>query len=141
MGILLVVTGRKAQEGTQMRTPLRTSFQGTPTSPALRRQIVQHADQLERFHGRITGCHVVVKAPARHHRSGGLFEVSINLALPGGVQVDIGRNPSLDERFADPLFAIGDAFRRARRRLQDRVRLQRGDVKTHRQRRPLPEES
>jgi hypothetical protein len=122
-----------------MRTPLRVSFQGTPASPALRRQIVQHVDDLERFHGRITACHVVLKAPDRHHRSGGLFEVSIHLALPGGVEADIDRNPSLDARLADPLFAIGDAFRRARRRIQDRIRRQRGDVKTLRRRSPVPD--
>jgi len=123
-----------------MRTPLRVSFQGTATSPALRREIVQHVDELERFHGRITACHVVVKAPARHHRSGGLFEVGINLALPGGVAVEVDRNPSLDARFADPLFVIGDAFRRARRRLQDRIRRQRGDVKKLHRREPVDDE-
>jgi hypothetical protein len=30
---------------------------------------------------------------------------------------------------------VGDAFRRARRQIQDRIRRQRGEVKTHRPRR------
>ena len=119
-----------------MRTPVRVSFQGTAPSQALRREVMKHVDALERFHGRMTACHVVVKAPDRRHRTGGLFEINIHLALPGGVEVTIDRLPSLDERFADPLFAVGDAFRRARRQIQDRIRRQRGDVKSHRPRAP-----
>jgi len=119
-----------------MRTPVRVSYQGTAPSQALRREVMKHVDALERFHGRMTACHVVVKAPDRRHRTGGLFEISIHLALPGGVEVTIDRLPSLDERFADPLFAVGDAFRRARRQIQDRIRRQRGDVKSHRPRAP-----
>jgi hypothetical protein len=102
----------------------------------LRRAVVEHVDVLERFHGRMTACHVVVRAPDRRHRSGGLFDINIHLVLPGGVEVNIDRLPSLDERFADPLFAVGDAFRRARRQIQDRIRRQRGDVKSHRPRAP-----
>lgn len=119
-----------------MRTPVRVSYQGTAPSQALRREVMKHVDALERFHGRMTACHVVVKAPDRRHRTGGLFEISIHLALPGGVEVTIDRLPSLDERFADPLFAVGDVFRRARRQIQDRIRRQRGDVKSHRPRAP-----
>ena len=119
-----------------MRTPVRVSYQGTAPSQALRREVMKHVDALKRFHGRMTACHVVVKAPDRRHRTGGLFEINIHLALPGGVEVTIDRLPSLDERFADPLFAVGDGFRRARRRIQDRIRRQRGDVKSHRPRAP-----
>jgi len=118
-----------------LRTSLRVSFQGTPASPALKREIAEHVDALERFHGRITACHVIVKAPDHHHRTGGLYEISLNLELPGGISVEVDRTPRLDERFADVHFAVSDSFRRARRRLQDRIRLQRGDVKSHRPRR------
>lgn len=119
-----------------MRTPLRVSFQGTTPSAALRGKVVEYVDALEKFHGRLTACHVVVKAPDHRHRTGGLFEVNIHLVLPGNIEVNIDRTPSLDERFADPLFAVSDAFRRGRRQIQDRLRRQRGDVKTHRPRRP-----
>lgn len=121
-----------------MRTPVRVSFQGTALSAALRGKVVEFVDALEKFHGRLTGCHVVVKAPDRRHRTGGLFEINIHLVLPGNLEVNIDRTPSLDERFADPLFAVSDAFRRARRQIQDRLRRQRGEVKSHRPRRPRP---
>jgi hypothetical protein len=41
----------------------------------------------------------------------------------------VSRTPQNDERYADPAFAIGDAFKRARRQLQDKVRHMQGQVK------------
>jgi cold shock CspA family protein len=57
--------------------------------------------------------------------------VTIHLLLPQGRDVDIARTPHADERHADVNFAINDAFKRARRRLQDQSRLMRGEVKAH----------
>jgi len=119
-----------------MRTPLRVTFQGTKTSDAIRQMINEQVDALERFYGRMTACHVIFKAPDHHHRTGGLFDVTVHLKMPGGITVDVDRTPGLDERFANPLFAVSDAFRRARRRLQDRARVMRRDIKAHRPRTP-----
>jgi ribosome-associated translation inhibitor RaiA len=115
-----------------MRTPLRVTFQNTPPSDALRRTIEEQVDHLEQFFGRLVGCHVVFKLPDGNHRTGGSpYEVNVHIKMPGGQTVDVDRAPGLDERFADPLFAVSDAFRRARRRLQDRSRVMRREVKTH----------
>ena len=86
---------------------------------------------LERFFGRLTACHVAVRAPGTRHRTGGLFEVDIHLTLPDGREVNVGRTPHQDERHANLEFAVNDAFRRARRQLQDRVRRLNAQVKTH----------
>lgn len=117
-----------------MQTPLRISFQGCTPSDALRQLIAEQAAALERFNGRLTSCHVVVKVPDRRHRNGGLYEVSIHVVMPGNIGVDIDHTPTLDERFADPRFAVSDAFRRAKRLVKDRMRQRRGDVKTLRRR-------
>ena len=113
-----------------MRTPLRITFQNTPSSAAIRKLIEEQVDHLEHFFGRLTACEVHFKLPDGNHRTGGPYEVTIHLKMPGGHTVDIDRTPGLDERFADPQFAVSDAFRRARRRLQDRARVMRRDVKT-----------
>jgi ribosome-associated translation inhibitor RaiA len=112
-----------------MTTPLRITFQNTPSSAALRGLIEEQVGHLEHFFGRMTDCHVVFKVPDGNHRNGGLYEVSIHLKMPGGVTVDADRTPGLDERFADPQFAVTDAFRRARRRLRDRAKVMRHEVK------------
>jgi ribosome-associated translation inhibitor RaiA len=117
-----------------MRTPLRITFQNTRASDALRAMITEEVDHLEHFFGRMTACHVVFKVPDGNHRSSGLYEVAVHLKMPGGTTVDVDRTPGLDVRFADPLFAVGDAFRRARRRIRDRARLMRHEVKRHQSR-------
>ena len=112
-----------------MHAPLRITFQNTPSSDAVRQMIEEHAGHLEQFFGRMTACHVVFKVPDGNHRTGAAYEVTIHIKMPGGQTVDIDRTPGIDERFADPQFAVADAFRRARRRLQDRAKVMRNEVK------------
>jgi cold shock CspA family protein len=83
---------------------------------------------LEQRYGRVTSCRVALKGPSGHHQNGGLYQVNIRLALPNGRQVNIGRTAQADERYADLTFDINDAFKRARRRLQDHVRRLQGLV-------------
>lgn len=113
-----------------MKTALRISFQGGETSDALTGLIREHVESLERVHGRMTACHVIVQVPDRHHRSSNLYSVNIHLVLPGGINIDIDHTPQVDDRFAIPQFAVNDAFRRAKRLLKDRAGKQRGEVKT-----------
>jgi cold shock CspA family protein len=114
-----------------METPVQIDFQGTDASPAMRALIVEYLNDLESRFGRITAGRIVIKAPGRRHRSGGLLDVNIHLSLPNGREVKVSRTPQNDERYSDPEFAIGDAFKRARRQLQDNVRRMQGQVKSH----------
>jgi cold shock CspA family protein/ribosome-associated translation inhibitor RaiA len=111
--------------------PVEIDFQGAPPTEQVRQRIEQQVTRLEDFYGRIMTCRVVMRSPSRHHRTGGLHEVNIHLVLPDGREVAIERTPPEDERFSDPMFAVNDAFSRARRRLQDQVRRLRGKVKAH----------
>ena len=93
--------------------------------------IADHVKKLEQRYGRITACRIVVKGPGNRHQTGGLYDINIRLALPDGREVDIGRTPKADERHSDLPFAINDAFKRARRRLQDNARRMEGMTKSH----------
>ncbi|HEY7665300.1 MAG TPA: HPF/RaiA family ribosome-associated protein [Xanthobacteraceae bacterium] len=114
-----------------MQTPVQIDFQGMHGRPELRAAIEKHVAQLEQRFGRVTACRVVLKGPGSHHRTGGLYEVNIHLALPNGREVNVGRTSPADERHAELAFAINDAFKHARRRLQDQVRRLQGQVKQH----------
>jgi len=114
-----------------METPVEVDFQGIEANPTIRSAIVDHVAALEGRFGRITAGRVVVRGPTRHHQGGGAYEIHVRLSLPDGREVNIARTPSNDERYADPAYAINDAFKRARRRLQDHVRKLQGQVKTH----------
>ena len=114
-----------------METPVEIEFQEMPVSPALRESIEGHVEKLEQRYGRITACRIVIKGPGNRHQTGGQYDINIRLALPDGREVNIGRTPKADERHADLPFAINDAFKRARRRLQDNARRMEGMVKSH----------
>ena len=114
-----------------MQTGLKVDFHGAEPTEPLQTKISEHFDALEHFYGRLTACHVSVEAPGHHQRKGGLYHVRIRLSLPNGREVNIGTTPPADHRHADVLFALNDAFRRARRQLQDEIRKMRGQVKAH----------
>ncbi len=114
-----------------MQTPPKIEFQGMTGTAQIEAAISGHVAELEQRWGRMTACRVVLKGPGQRHRKGGLYEVHIRLALPDGREVNVGRTPPADERHSDLTFAIDDAFKHARRQLQDQVRRVQGRVKHH----------
>ncbi len=89
------------------------------------------AARLERFHGKIQRCNVVVSGPGRHHRHGGPYEVHIDLRVPGAeLVVSRCSGDALD-------VVIHHAFDIAQRQLQGQIERRRGQVKHHEGRRPL----
>lgn len=93
-------------------------------------EIRRRAKKLERFAADIVSCRVTVEAPHKHHRHGRLFRVSVDVQLPGS-EIVVSREPTEHHAHEDVYVAIRDAFRAARRQVQDAVRKRRGDVKTH----------
>ncbi len=114
-----------------MQMPVEIDFHGIDANAQIRASITDHLAQLEQRFGRVTACRVVLKGPGGHHRTGGLYEVHIRLALPNGREVNVERTAQADERHSDLTFAITDAFKRARRRLQDQAHRLQGLVKHH----------
>ena len=114
-----------------MQVPLEIVFEGIDPSEFVEAKIRGEVDRLERFSDRITSCRVVVDAPHRHHKKGNLYLVRIHMTLPGGREVTINRNAHDKHAHEDAHVAIRDAFRAARRRLQDETRRAQGKVKVH----------
>jgi cold shock CspA family protein len=114
-----------------MKTPVEIDFPGLKPSPALRGLVLRQVATLERRFGRITACRVVIRAPSERQRRRGVYEIGIRLGLPGGHEIDVARARAANESHADVTVAVTDAFRRARRRLEDQARKMRGAVKTH----------
>jgi cold shock CspA family protein len=114
-----------------MQTPVEVEFQEMVGSPAAQELIDGHVRKLEQRYGRVTACRIVVKGPGHRHQTGGLYDINIRMALPDGREVHIGRTPKADERHSELSFAINDAFKRARRQLQDNARRMEGMIKSH----------
>jgi cold shock CspA family protein/ribosome-associated translation inhibitor RaiA len=113
-----------------MQTPLRITFRHMEPSAAVEARVREHVQWLERFHERITGCHVVIESPPAHRRKGASFDVRIDLTVPGG-EVCVRSERAEHPPHMDVYVALRDAFDDARRLLQDYAREHRGDVKQH----------
>lgn len=113
-----------------MPVQVHVTFRDVPFSEAIDGYVRKHAEKLETFGPRVTGCHVTVEAPHRHRKTGRHFRVRIDLTVPGGELV-VGRAPDEDFANEDAYAAVNEAFDRMQRRLEDYVRRQRGDVKPH----------
>ncbi len=108
-----------------MQVPLQITMRGFERSSALEADIRKQAGKLERFHPRIISCRVTVEETRRHHQQGHHFSVRIDVRVPGH---EVAVNLDHDE---DVHVAVRDAFDAARRRLEENIREQRGDVKLH----------
>ena len=114
-----------------MQNPIQISFQHLEPSPALETAIRRRAEQLEKFFPRMTSLRVVITRSSPRHRQGNLFQVRIDVTLPGSEIVASGEG-ARDPTHADPYVAIRDAFHIARRQIQYYVRVH------FRQRRRVP---
>lgn len=113
-----------------MLIPLQITYRRVEESEALSALVRARASKLERFYEHVTGCRVLIEQPHHHRHSGEHFHVRIDLTVPGGELV-VERAPSERSRNEDAYVAVTDAFRAARRELQDYVRKRRGHTKTH----------
>jgi hypothetical protein len=97
------------------------------SSTAVETRVRELADHLGVFSDKITSCRVVLDSPHRHSHQGKVFNVKVQLALPGeDVVVDMER-PQRDGH-EDVYVVLRDAFDAAKRQLQQRMSSLRGDV-------------
>jgi ribosome-associated translation inhibitor RaiA len=108
-----------------MTTP-QITYRGMPHSPAMDTRISELVSKLDDLHPRITRCHVVIDEADRHKTKGNLFEVHVDLHVPGS-EIVATRKAS-----PDAYLAVNEAFEVVMRQLEDTIRRQRGDVKLHR---------
>ena len=100
-----------------MKRNLQITFRGMNPSDVLSEHIRDSADKLEQFFDGITGCHVVVEEPHRHHQQGKHFHVRLDLHVPGK-NIVVARDHADKTSHEDPYQAVNDAFDAARRQLQ-----------------------
>ena len=113
-----------------MQQPIQITFKGMEHSDAIDTWVRDRAAKLEKFSEPIIHCHVVIEAPDRHSQHGGLYRVRLDLTVPGDEVVVSHQGPE-DQAHEDVYVALRDAFRAARRQLQDSIRKKRGKVKHH----------
>jgi cold shock CspA family protein len=116
--------------GMTMQLPLQIAFHNLEPSEELAAIIRANAAKLDEFYNHIMSCRVVVDVPHLHHEEGNLFQIRIDLTVPGG-EIVVNREPSLHAVNKNFIEAVRDAFDAARRQLEDFARRQRRVVKHH----------
>ncbi len=114
-----------------MKLPLQISFHNLEPSETIEARIREEAAQLDEFCDHVMSCRVVVDVPHRHHLTGNVYQVRIDIKVPGE-EIAVVREPAEHDPFYKNVnAAIRDAFESAARRLEDYVRRQRKVVKRH----------
>jgi ribosomal subunit interface protein len=90
---------------------VQISFRGLESSPAIEARIRHKVGRLNRFAHHIIACRVVVEALRRHQRTGQLYQVLIDINLPGH-QIVLSR-----EAEEDVHVALRNAFDAAQREM------------------------
>jgi ribosomal subunit interface protein len=113
-----------------MQLPLQISFRHMEHSEAIELLVREKAAKLDTFADHIISCRVVVEPVGKHHQQGNLYDVRIDLTVPGE-EIVVTHEPSQHTEYKDIHVALRDAFDSARRQLEDYVRRRRGAVKSH----------
>lgn len=113
-----------------MTLDAKLHFHNMEGSDALRDDVERQVTKLGRFHPAITACEVTVSAPHRHRHKGIVYRVTIKLLVPGDTLV-VSLGQADKPEYEDCYVAIHDAFKSARRRLQDLKRARRRELNKH----------
>ncbi len=104
-----------------MQIPVQISFRDIDHSDAIEARIREKVEKLEQYYDRITSCRVVVEAPHRHQQKGKLYNVRVDLSVPGE-EIIVDHDKLNDPAHEDVYVAIRDSFEAARRQLKKHVR-------------------
>ena len=105
-----------------MPPPVEIVFHNLDRSPAVEAAVRERVAKLGRFAENILSCRVTVEAPHKSHQQGNLYTVRVDLHFPGGEAV-VNRTASENHSHEDVYVALRDAFKAARRQLQDQQRI------------------
>lgn len=113
-----------------MQLPLEINFRHMDPSDAVEARVRTEAEKLDRYYDRIMACRVVIEASHKHRHKGYIYNVRIDLTVPGGELV-INRESHKNKAHEDVYVAVRDVFNAAFRKLEAYAERQRADVKFH----------
>jgi ribosomal subunit interface protein len=108
-----------------MKLLLQITARDFELTDAIKSEITEKVEKLENFCDQITKCRVVVESPHRHSHDGKLYNVNIDIKVPGS-EIVVKREPN-----EDLYVAIRDSFSAAKRKIEEFVEQQRREVKHH----------
>lgn len=106
-----------------MQIPIQVTFKGVPVDDEVERLCNEQAEALEKF-GPIVSCRVVIDKPHQHRRRGNLYDVRLDIKIPGR-EIAVSRTPGEHVTSERAEVAVREAFGEARRQVQDAIRTRR----------------
>ena len=105
--------------------PIQITAKDISITPALETAIRKKADKLNQYYDRISSCRVVIEVPQKHKHQGKLYNVRIDITVPGKELV-------VTRKYDEDIYvAIRDAFDAISRQLEEHSRKRHGRVKKH----------
>ena len=114
-----------------MQVPLEISYRDVEKSETIDSLIREKAAKLEQVCDYITSCRIAVERPHSFVRKGNSFRFRIDITVPPGHEIIVTREPGDSDKHDKLPKIIRDGFGAAKKQLQELVRKQRKDVKTH----------
>lgn len=111
-----------------MTIQTEVTFRDMEPSEALRAAIVERAQRLERFAEDILSCDVTVEHDTAHRHQGNPFKIHARVSMRGK-QINVSGSSKNKARSENAYTMVADTFDVLRRRVEDYVRVRRGDVK------------
>jgi ribosomal subunit interface protein len=105
--------------------PVQITLRDTLASPSLETHIRKRAEKLNQYYDRVMGCRIVVELQQKHKHQGKLFNVRIDVTVPGK---ELVVTKKMDQ---DIYVAIREAFSAIIRRLEEHSKKRHGRIKTH----------
>jgi len=113
-----------------MQTPLELTFRHMEPTPEIEALVHEKVARLEKLYSGITSCHVYVQAPHQRRRHGNLYEVTVELRVPGDT-LSVHQTQHDVAEHEHPKVAIRDSFAAMERRLKQWKDAVSGEEKTH----------
>jgi ribosome-associated translation inhibitor RaiA len=104
---------------TRMQLPPQITFVDVPHSDSVEAVILEKIAKLQEFHSRIVACRVAVSQQCARGRNGHLYQVRVEVTIPGAKDIVASRDPGVDHSHENVLVAVRDAFDAARRQLDE----------------------
>jgi ribosome-associated translation inhibitor RaiA len=104
-----------------METPLQITFHRMDPSPALESDVRARFQELQNVFDRVVNGRVLLDLPHQHQTHGRRYHVRVEISVPGQHLV-ASESHDGDPRHEDPYVAVADAFRVARRQLEEYAR-------------------
>jgi ribosome-associated translation inhibitor RaiA len=110
---------------------IHITFHQLDHSKALGQRISNKAQKLLKFHPYVSYCRIVVNQPHHHKHKGNLYNIHLEIKVPGQELV-INKQPGVKTHpHQDPYVAVDDAFKAAERSLNRYKEKMEGIIKHH----------